>query len=352
MKATNEVQAGLFIMVGIVLFIVVIWLVGQRRQIFVRQEEYLTTFHDVQGLSEGAPVRLGGISIGRVDKIGFSKDIHDPLVYVQLLVSSIYLERIRTDSLATIETQGLLGDKFVNINSDGKGNLLEPGSTLPSSNPADISSVLSKAGEVVDNTVKISRSLNDFIGKLQKDTLSNVTSAAGNLSQILDKIKNGNGFLHSIVYNNKDGGDLLDNLEKASANLKGISKEITTGDGLLNALIYDKKGKQTVEALTEASVNLSETSKHISELASEIENGNGLFHSLIYEKSPEGLNDIVAKLNTMASNLEAVSKSLANGNGTLGALLIDDSLYDNVIEITDGAKRSYLLKQAVRSTLK
>ena len=95
MKHYNELQAGLFVTFGVFLFIIIVWMLGQDRQIFERQEHYTATFKDVQGLSEGAPIRLGGITVGRVDKIGFSKNITDPLIYVDLLVSSKYLERIR-----------------------------------------------------------------------------------------------------------------------------------------------------------------------------------------------------------------------------------------------------------------
>src|SRR5690606_40323182 len=66
----------------------------------------------------------------------------------------------------------------------------------------------------------------------------------------------------------------------------------------------------------------------------------------IYDKAPENIDDIVAKLNRTASNLEKASKALSEGEGTLGALLVDAQLYNNAVEITDGAKRSFLLKEA------
>ena len=351
MNRNNELQAGLFITIGIVLFIVVIWALGQRRQIFERQEEYTVTFQDVQGLSEGAPVRLSGISVGRVDKIGFSEDTKDPLLYVRLLISNNYLERIRTDSVVTIETQGLLGDKIVVLSSGGSGQLVEPGGTLRSTEPADIASVLQKAGKVVDNTVEISGTLNTLIEELQKNTLKGVSSSATHLAAILKEIQEGDGLLHSMIYSKEKGSDLLKNFEKASADIADITGAVKSGDGLINALIYDPKGQETVQALTEASTNLAETAGYISSLAAQIQDGDGLLNSLIYDKSPEGIAEIVAKLNRTADNLEEASQSLATGEGTLGALLVDAQLYDNAVEITDGAKRSFLLREAVRSTL-
>lgn len=352
MKHSNELQAGLFITLGIALFIIVIFLLGQRRQIFVQQENYTATFTDVQGLSEGAPVRLGGITIGRVDTIGFSTDNKDPNVYVDILISSKYLERIRTDSIATIETQGLLGDKLVNIKSDGSGNMLEPGSELRSSEPADIASVLNKAGEVVDNTVEISRSVSGLVGELRDSTSESLTTSIAALSEILTEVKDGSGFLHTLIYADKEGASILKNLDATSHDLKAISKEIRNGKGLLNALIYAPEGKTTLAALADASKNIAVTAGHISKLAQEIESGDGLLHSVVYDEAPGGIAEIVNKLNRTATNLEKASAALANGEGTLGALLVDAQLYDNAVEITDGAKRSFLLKEAIKSTLR
>lgn len=351
MKQYNEIQAGLFITLGIVLFIIVIWALGQRRQIFERQEKYTVTFKDVQGLSEGAPVRLGGISVGRVESIGFSKDNQDPLLYVRLLINNKYLERIREDSVVSIETQGLLGDKFINLKSGGNGTMLEPGSTLKSNEPADIASVLSKAGEVVDNTVEISATLNEFIAEIKDSALTDIAASAKNLAAILKEVQEGDGVLHSLIYSNGKGSSMLSDLEKTSKNIAEITAAVKTGDGLLNALVYDPDGKKTIKALTEASENLAITADHISTLAAEIQKGDGLLHSLVYDTSPEGIADIITRLSNTAKNLEEASKALASGEGTLGALLVDSQLYDDAVEITDGAKRSFILREAVRSTL-
>jgi hypothetical protein len=60
---------------------------------------------------------------------------------------------------------------------------------------------------------------------------------------------------------------------------------------------------------------------------------------------------VLVNLSQSAQNLKVATDALANGTGTLGALLVDPRLYDNLVEITDGAKRSFLLRQAVRSSL-
>ena len=61
---------------------------------------------------------------------------------------------------------------------------------------------------------------------------------------------------------------------------------------------------------------------------------------------------LVQNLHEVTADLKSASRALAHGEGTLGALLVDSQLYDNLIEVTDGAKRSFLLREAIRSTLK
>jgi len=63
------------------------------------------------------------------------------------------------------------------------------------------------------------------------------------------------------------------------------------------------------------------------------------------------INEAVANFNAASAALKRASEALANGNGTIGALLVDPSLYDNLVQITDGAKKSTILRYAIKSSL-
>lgn len=351
MKTKSELQAGIFILVALLLFGMSVFVLGRERQIFSAQDPFHTSFRDIKGLGDGAPVRLGGINIGRVSKIGFAADLKDPNVYVTLLVNDDYLDRIREDAVVLIDTQGLLGDRFLNITTGASEKILPPGSHIPSKESGDIADVLAKAGTVVDNTVQISDNVNEFLKEFRHETLSHFTEATKSIATLSKEIKDGSGLLHDLIYKKEGGDSMMKNLEAASSDIKAITQEIRSGSGLLNSLVYAPEGKETVEALTLAAKNLATASSHISELAGEIQSGDGLLHDLIYAKSPEGLDDVVAKLNETANNLKSASDSLASGSGTIGALLVDSKLYDNLVEVTDGAKRSFILRQAIRSSL-
>lgn len=343
MKIRNEIKAGAFLLAALILFGLCIWTLGSDRQLFAKQVEFFSYFTDVKGLAEGAPVRLGGISIGRVSEIDFAEKGLIKGVQVRLLINTRYLPHIRKDSLVTIETHGLLGDRFVTL-LHGSEDAADVGSILRSREASDISEVLAKAARVVDNTTEISEHLKKFLETFRTETLQHITDASKSISTLAKEIENGKGLLHRLVYSEKDGDSIFSSLKGAADDIKKITNEIGSGDGILHALIYGEGGKDTVTAFLTAGQNIAAISESI-------KTGNGLLHDLVFAKSPEGLNAIIEKLNDTASNLRSAARALAGGSGTLGALLVDSQLYDNLVEVTDGAKRSIILRHAIRSSL-
>jgi len=223
-------------------------------------------------------VRLGGIIIGRVDHVGFTTNLEDPRIHIALLINTEYLERIGTDSVVTIQTQGLLGDKYLNVSTGQSSKQLPEKSTIKSREAQDI-------------------------------------------TQVLEHITTG------------------------TASFADMMQEIAEGEGLLHSLIYSQGEVETIE-------NLQVISEDIRAITNEIRNGKGLLHELIYDQSTEGIGNIIKKLDVTASNFKQASEALTQGSGTIGALLIDSQLYDNLVEVTDEAKRSWILRQAIKSSLK
>lgn len=351
MNITHEVKAGLFIALSLTLLFISVFVMGREREIFSSQKEYLTSFKDIKGLSAGAPVRLGGITIGRVDGVAFSELLEDPNVHVKILINEDFLERIRTDSIVTIETQGLLGDRFINISTGRAADLLPPGSPIPSEEGGDVAQILSKAQKVVDNTVDIASQINVMLKGFNTDAAPDVNAAARSLKGIFEKIESGDGLIHRMIYSKKDSDEMMKALTTASTAVADITSKVKSGDGVLHALIYEPGGKEMVASLSTASQKLATLAGDVSALTQQIKDGNGLVHDMIYGESPKGIDEILKQLNETAANLNAASSSLSQGSGTLGALLVDSQLYDNLVEVTDSAKRSYLLRQAIQSSL-
>ena len=306
-RGIDTLKAGAFVSVALFLFIFSIFYLGKEREIFSSQANYYVSFKDVKGLSEGAPVRLGGVIIGRVAKIEFSPD---STILVTLSINDRFLDRIREDSKVTLETQGLLGDKFASISVGKAEAVLPAGSILNVSSDGDVSEILGKAAKVVDNTVSIS------------SDIKGLTEAIGQ----------------------EGAQDLKASIKEFRAlvgTLSAIASEVKNGKGLANAIIYDPAGQKTVKSLSEIALSLSSAAKEIEVMVGELKDNNDA-----------SVGNTLTQLNEAAKNIKVASELLKNGNGTLGALLVDAKLYDSLVEITDGAQRNFILRQAVRSSLK
>ena len=105
-------KLGIFVIIGIVLFIVTIYFVGINRNLFGSNFSLKSEFKNVGGLKEGSNVRLSGITIGTVSKINF---ISDSLVLVKMLLKKDVQQYIKTDAIASIGSDGLVGDKILII---------------------------------------------------------------------------------------------------------------------------------------------------------------------------------------------------------------------------------------------
>jgi phospholipid/cholesterol/gamma-HCH transport system substrate-binding protein len=357
MKMRNEIKAGVFVLVSFVLVAALIMVMGRERQIFAKQSEFYALFNDVKGLSAGAPVRMGGIPVGRVEKVGFSKDAGDLRVQVKVLINDSYLDRVRGDSKVTIDTQGLLGDRFLSISSGADPIAVPPGSRIPSVEVSDLQQVMMRAQKAVDNTTEITQRINTALEGLSPETFKNVASASQSIAEIFKAIKTEEGFAHRLIYSETDGKKLMESVTSTSKDISDLIHQVRVGKGVLHALVYSDSGEKAVSRLFEASDSVAQASDNLSHILAAARTGKGLIHDIIYTDVEPGviakrIEQILISLATAATNLKTTSDALVQGTGTLGALILDPKLYDNLVEVTDGAKRSFILRQAIRTSLK
>jgi hypothetical protein len=97
MGRARDLKVGLFVLAGLVLSGLVIFLIGDERRLFDASVEFTTNFGDVQGLKPGAPIRMGGIDIGHVAEVAYGPDPKDTKIYVKLEVVESESSRIKTD---------------------------------------------------------------------------------------------------------------------------------------------------------------------------------------------------------------------------------------------------------------
>lgn len=235
-KIANNVIVGIFVIVGFVGFLFVLFNINGGKGMFSRDKSIFGKFEHVKGLNYGSEVALAGLRIGTVNKISLAPDGTKELV-VEMTISPDMFDRIRKDSVATIKTSGVLGDKYIEISI---GTLTEPGieagAFIPTEEPADI---FSKTGTVVDDISRQFKQGSDF-----DQLLANLNRAASNLVVITDGLKSKTGLWHEMV-----AGTSGEKVSKATGHLEGILRKVNAGEGTLGALINDPTVYEDLKAL-------------------------------------------------------------------------------------------------------
>jgi phospholipid/cholesterol/gamma-HCH transport system substrate-binding protein len=179
-------RLGVFIVFTLAILAAGVFLIGSRQFLFSSTYQLKTTFKNVAGLGEGAEVRVGGIHKGTVKQIQMPTQPGGEMTVVMAMESSTR-KVIRKDSTAEIQTEGLLGNKYVEISfgSDQAANV-EDGTKIDSVPPLDIFDLVKKTNDVLDTT---------------KATMRNVQASSDNFREISSKINSGQGTVGALVNN-------------------------------------------------------------------------------------------------------------------------------------------------------
>lgn len=348
-----ETKVGLFVLVGVLFLLVVIFLLGAERHAFEGRVDLVARFDDVEGLKVGAPVRLAGLDVGVVRNIGFSSRAEDRRLEVRLQVRESVLGRIRVDSMATIGSRGVLGDKTVDLLvGDPAAAPVQKGGEIPTRGAADFGSLIQKADVVLDNTVEITQSLRTIADSVAgSDVQSDLGELVKTLAELIREVKTGRGFLHSLVYDEgyqKRIFQTLDDLAESGRVLRGTAADLSAivdgiheGPGALHSLIYDPKGAALVGELSRAAGQIEEITRSMRE-------EKGLVHRLVF---PQEGQDPVGDLAATARTLRDITQRIEKGEGTIGALIKDPSVYEDLKLTLGEVRRNQLLKAVLRMAI-
>jgi phospholipid/cholesterol/gamma-HCH transport system substrate-binding protein len=223
-------KLGMFVTIGLVLFIGTIYFVGKQKNLFGSTFKLKAQFKTVSGLKVGNNVRFSGINIGTVDGIEL---ISDTSVRVELVIKKDVQKFIKTDAVASISTDGLMGDKVLTI-SPGK-----PGSVA-----------------VADNALITSKSaveMADVMASL-KTSVDNAGVITGQLAEVSYKINNGNGALAKLI---SDEG-FSNSLKGTLTNLQTSTNQFSTFTTNLNKGALSQKLDSTMTNLQSSTKGLSD----------------------------------------------------------------------------------------------
>jgi phospholipid/cholesterol/gamma-HCH transport system substrate-binding protein len=181
---SQNLRLGIFIIITLAILATGVFLIGSRESMFRSGYKVRADFDNVAGLNEGADVRVGGLRKGSVKKIQLPKQ-PDGKVVVLMDLEKETQSIIKLDSVADIKSEGMLGDKYIEISFGSvDAAKLRGGETIGSQPPLDISDLFAKTNKILDTT---------------QGALTNVVSATSNINDISTKINHGQGTVGALI---------------------------------------------------------------------------------------------------------------------------------------------------------
>ncbi|MBE2217273.1 MAG: MCE family protein [Ignavibacteria bacterium] len=178
METSNakKIKVGLFIVAGFVMFVVAIFVLGGKDNLFTPTFNLKSEFESVAGLKSGSSVRLNGIVVGKVDGVDIETS---QKVLVSMTLEQSIQKFVKKDSKVTIGSDGLVGNKVIDITpgTPGAPEIMD-GEMLASIKPVEVSDIMNSLKESGDNAADVTKDLAEIIGK--------VNSGQGTLGQLVN----------------------------------------------------------------------------------------------------------------------------------------------------------------------
>jgi phospholipid/cholesterol/gamma-HCH transport system substrate-binding protein len=207
---SRAARLGAFIIVTLAILVAGVFIIGSKQYLFSSTYQLKAQFDNVEGLDAGADVRVGGVHSGTVSSIVLPHKPGEKVTVVMDLGKSTH-EIIKQDSVATIETEGLLGNQYLAVSFGSSGQAdVRNGDTIASEPPLEMSDLLKKTSGILDSS---------------QQAMQNATRATANIDSISAKINAGQGTVGALV-NNKQ---LYDNLEQTTSTLHDTMLQAQTG---------------------------------------------------------------------------------------------------------------------------
>jgi len=286
----TELRVGLFVLAATALLVVVTFYVTGPSALGPKYRLHVF-LPEVDGLTVGAPVRLDGVDVGNVERIVVAvprpgeQVSRDHSIRVDMRIQKGFQDYIRADSSAGLITEGLLGNRYVDIDRGFVGRQLQNEEEIPGREEKALKAVVERSADLMTN-------------------LSSITEQA---SQVLDDIRKGRGSLGKFMVDETAYRHLNNSLE----NVDHMLADVAAGKGTLGKLMVNDEVYQNVNSVAGRLDNVLEA----------VQTRQGTLGKLVYETE---IHDSAMKL---LDNGNGLVTDVRSGKGTLGKLATDDSLF-------------------------
>jgi phospholipid/cholesterol/gamma-HCH transport system substrate-binding protein len=259
---SHNFLVGLFVMAGLTIFTVGIFLVGSRNEAFTRHVEFYTEFTNLDGLTKGSKVKVAGMDAGQIVAVGVP-DSPASRFRVKFQIKQGLQGLVRIDSVVTIATEGVVGETYLLVRPGSqRGLAAAPLTTLPSQEPVDMAKLLDRGMVVLQDA---DTTLNQVGAKLN-GTLDGVTNTVANVNDVVIGLKQGRGPAGMLLQDKA----LASNIRSSLTNVQRATVDVRDATGQVDALVSDvrrrgvtRKLDETISSARDATANIDESAKQV-----------------------------------------------------------------------------------------
>lgn len=274
---SNPVRLGVFVFIGFVLIVTAVFLIGNKESMFSKTFIIKAYFTSIEGLRNGAPVRLSGIDVGSVKEIKIVNDSLGQVMVIMKLGSDIRMY-IKEDATATIETEGLVGNKVITLQ-------MGTPTALGIRDSAAIKGIVPMGfGVIIEET---------------KNTLSYTKDMTRNLAEILQKVNDGKGSVGKFINNDELYYHTEDLVVSADKALTSISTKLDSMAIVVNVLL---NGVQSIVK------NVDGVIFEVDNVLQDVKKGKGIIGELIKKDSP-----LDSSTHALVNNLIKITENTKSG---------------------------------------
>lgn len=296
-----ELRVGILVIFSFGLLAVAIFFVGGEVGLFTETYTVTVYFPSANGMNAGTDVLMDGVRVGSVSGIEITNDLDpDRAVAVALTIDSRY--PIRSDSIVTIGSTGLLGDATIEIARAGSdGDIVPPGGEMMGRSGGDIRAIIAGTNDVIANLEVLSEQVQAIAGRIDR----------------------GEGTLGRFLTDDS----IFENVNAVTEEANLLVRDARTGDGTVGRFLSDDELFERAVAIVEDAEAIVET---VDGMVDRVDQGEGTVGRLINDPQ------LYDRMENLVAQMEGIVQGLENGEGTLGRILTDESLFTNMNEAVEG----------------
>lgn len=299
MERSRGAVVGAFVVGGVLLFAAGLFMIGDRRMLFADHFEVSTTFGTVTGLIVGTPVRLAGLEAGEVLEITVPTRPSEPFM-VRMRVREDLHSLVRTDSVCAIQTDGIVGNAFIQINpGTDEAAIVQPGGVLPGRDPIQFSDLIQEGRETFQTVSREIVGLTDDVSDTLTALTSTVQTTEGVIAQVGDDVE--------VVV--AATGQAAEDVQRTVGDVRALVEGVRGGEGTIGQLFTDRA---LYERMTGVGQEAEQTARVVRETAE-------LTRAAVEDfVSAEGTGPRLAgSIRSTLTGIEEVTSDLAEGTEAL-----------------------------------